>query len=627
MLWAPLYMVLNYFTGIQTQDIVQAAFWSHDGITMATQTDVWNAYASQLSLLAKLVWSVPMLAYAVAKGSDQAMVGFIGGATRAVDMMSREASMNSAQTDTGKLGVQGNNASYSSMRQGVEEISKMSPNADGGFSKSSMIVGAGTNNSSYTDTNSLGLTLNSTNSGNIGVSGSNFDAKYSNLASSASVNATSNLNNQSMAAAKEYSNNASDINQAAESRVTNASNSQTRQTAINDQKTMNATDSSAKSAGVSYASRIGDNHNLERGNSQSTKYGNIEKAGFDMSKFTDGVISAGGSVHRGSDNSVVFSDKHGNTIATSYDETWNKNFQKGYSQSLAHSISSNKGVGEAFSRAEDYRAGHNENDTNSASSKYNEAYSAVQTAKQEQSYSKVLSSSNGGNVMNAFTKDYMHNNKDFKQFYNADGSFKSKEAQVQATNMMNDRMTEWGESAKGMKQFSSAFDNYMGHSGLGATNNIDNSNLANNVNGHLNSGVDLKGSVTAKTENIASDIAAKQANMASAANSAKIAQSREMFANTINAQGGADYLHKHGSVSSNVQSNLNGSTAMVDSILSNEKAGLGAGFNNMHSRVGDHINDMQGLALQGKGGAMLDKYNEITQKWEDNIIDGVKKMF
>jgi conjugal transfer mating pair stabilization protein TraG len=75
LLWGPLFQVLSYAIDIITVDELSA----YGTITAENQIDIFGALGAKVSILSKLVWAVPMLAFAIAKGSEHAMVSFIGG--------------------------------------------------------------------------------------------------------------------------------------------------------------------------------------------------------------------------------------------------------------------------------------------------------------------------------------------------------------------------------------------------------------------------------------------------------------------------------------------------------------------------------------------------------------------
>jgi len=76
LLWGPLFLILNYAIDIMAANDIG----SYGGaVTAQNQIDIFGALGAKISVLSKLVWAVPMLAFAIVKGSEHAMTSFIGG--------------------------------------------------------------------------------------------------------------------------------------------------------------------------------------------------------------------------------------------------------------------------------------------------------------------------------------------------------------------------------------------------------------------------------------------------------------------------------------------------------------------------------------------------------------------
>ena len=76
MLWSPLYQVLNYAIDLMVADALSLY---KDGITATNQIGVYEILGGKLAIITNLVWSIPILAFGIAKGGEFAMTQFISG--------------------------------------------------------------------------------------------------------------------------------------------------------------------------------------------------------------------------------------------------------------------------------------------------------------------------------------------------------------------------------------------------------------------------------------------------------------------------------------------------------------------------------------------------------------------
>ncbi len=102
LLWSPLFQVLNY-----TMDVMIADTLSLYGgeISASNHTGIYMALSNQLATLANLVWSVPALAFAIAKGSDNAMVSFMAGMSAPLQQGVQAATRAEMQSLAGNVGA------------------------------------------------------------------------------------------------------------------------------------------------------------------------------------------------------------------------------------------------------------------------------------------------------------------------------------------------------------------------------------------------------------------------------------------------------------------------------------------------------------------------------------------
>jgi conjugal transfer mating pair stabilization protein TraG len=493
LLWGPLYTILNYFTEIQVKDAVQY----YDGINISNQAEVWREYTSELSLLAKLVWAVPMLAYMIAKGSEHAMVSLISSASQTSDQLGRAAMQeDSKQVSSQKLGIyDGNeviahekgaitNENTADTKYGAADKQNISTK-DGG--RTSMLKSKdGSGQVSLNQSGSGGLTAN--------ASGIGLSANAVSNATSQLTKANTNLNLAATNISEQYGKQTQSVINAAEQVRQGTATSEQTGVSEKDANTIGKGVSAATSKGVSAADSKSHNENfkIDEGFRKTHSFATTEGggAGVDIGKLTKGLIklNAGADISwkQNDDNSISFVDGKGNTIGTSYDEKWNKNFQETYNQELSHQIATNKDFGNAITTGIDKTNGKSELDADSTTKTLQNAYTLQEQAQLTYQHASALTSSLSKDDLNRIITNWVNKDEMFDIYKNDDGAFKNREDQEAATLRAYESLKSMAVGEDGASDFKRLVSEYGGKNYDSLVNNKEELKDKYNKNSQIN---------------------------------------------------------------------------------------------------------------------------------------------
>ena len=90
-LWTPIIAIINYLNDLNLMKVAQVITQGKTALTMGTNMLIYKKIADNASFMNYLVMSTPVLAYAIAKASEQGFVTFASGLSQALQGSSRAA--------------------------------------------------------------------------------------------------------------------------------------------------------------------------------------------------------------------------------------------------------------------------------------------------------------------------------------------------------------------------------------------------------------------------------------------------------------------------------------------------------------------------------------------------------
>ncbi len=512
-LWGPLYTVLNYAVSMLAQD---SGLYS-GGIAISNQMTLYTMYAGKMSMMSKLVWGVPMLAFAIAKGSDMAMTSFIGAASSGIQQAVQRTSSTEAQQ--GYSGTAGNfhdihsGITHKAGPGGLETNSTIAmPN---GIAQQSVMAGNGKMQAT-TSQGADSVNVSGDAQGNIGVNvaGQGLSTQVMQTTSAKLGESQSNAYNSMLQAMKSMSTGevksiVDALNSGDSKTISSALNISEKEAATVAQeytKTKNAGDSgstthtvnnSSKSSGGNDASSSQD---TTHSTSTSDKIaigagikGGVQQKGSDGSS---SGVSVGGAGEHATVTQNQNSNKNGMSsnanISASVDNANGTKKEKTYSESdaeadkavLAKIASKDKTFGTALASQISKTHGTSDSQTQNATKAYSESMSQAESYQRTLETASAFSASLSTDQMSRMFKSELQNNQMMKEKYLDDkGAFKDKDAAAEYSAYVLDKLESFKQGANGMEEFSQ----FAKENGGNKFNNVkDLSNVSVNPNKILN---------------------------------------------------------------------------------------------------------------------------------------------
>lgn len=493
MLWSPLFQVLNFAIDILVDD---ALALYPNGIDSNNQIGIYEILGGKLAMVTNLVWSVPILAFGIAKGGEFAMTQFISAMVAPVQGAAHHTTKTDLQTAMGEndgfTTGDGRNAHF-----GMANTNAATTGVGG---QSSRINSSGNN---VTDVAGTGVTKISSaanpnvsasidNNGNVITKNDDASATQVSGASTALTSANAKVESLQNSLTKENSNVMSQMSTAGSSNtVTNTngdsvkideSTGQTIQK-MNSAASKEALGSSKKDALVD-SIKNDNNARTVLGVGLSLGSGKSGKNSDDKSdeEDTKGIVSALAKFSPvnaaiSTEGSVVLTGSNGTSFELSKNSSYGKEFTENYSKSISDQMSKSKDNTQAYANMVSAVNGESQSDSNSTARKVSQAYSEQESASQTYQATKTQGTANGDNLMNSAFQTYFSKNAD--RFGNA-----SKEEKA---DFMVNKMVEWNQSQNGIKDKMDFI-----------SDNTSKSELPNSVN--------TKGNIENGAKNLGSDV-------------------------------------------------------------------------------------------------------------------------
>lgn len=469
MLWSPLYTVLNFAMDVMV-DNSMAAY--NAGVAINSQMGMYQVLGAKLAVLAKLIWAIPMLAFAVAKGSDHAMTAFIGGMAQGVQAgVSAANSQELRQTTSGNFSYISGNEQFSGSATGRGEERRNMYQTSHGLANMDSIKN---NDGSETASSGVG--------GNIKIS-SSVDGGYGVDVNSSGISATQTAGAQQSrrSAQQEIStinNSASITTSEAKQKMLNAVHNmnENKQETIGDgisitdsQKIAEIVSKSQEAAAVSMRGKSFTT-TVENGEGESERIsGHIgvdgklkfdakeSLVGWAVSKIT-GVqadISAGGGVKFDSEGNVSVTKRDGTTETLKMDDSFKEAYQTNLSKSLDNTIAENRSYNTAWATGYQKSIGLSDSDVKSTQTALSEAYTKADSASDTLENAKTLNESITQGKLPAMFQNYFREDEGIRDMYfDEQGNIKDFEAQKALTQNSQELLNHWTQDGEaGLEDF------------------------------------------------------------------------------------------------------------------------------------------------------------------------------
>lgn len=469
MLWSPLYTVLNFAMDVMVDNSLAA----YDmGAAINSQMGIYQVLGAKLAVLAKLVWAIPMLAFAVAKGSDHAMTAFIGGMAQGVQAgVSTANSQELRQTTSGNFSYISGNEQFSGSATGKGEERRNMYQTNHGLASMDSIKN---NDGSETSSNGVG--------GNIKIS-SSVDGGYGVDVNSSGISATQTAGAQQSrrSAQQEIStiNDSAGITTSeAKQKMLNAVHNmnENKQETIGDgisitdsQKIAEIVSKSEEATAVSMRGKSFTT-TVENGEGESEKIsGHIgvdgklkfdskeSLVGWAVSKITgiQADTSAGGGVKFDSEGNVSVTKRDGTTETLKMDDSFKEAYQTNLSKSLDNTISENRSYNTAWATGYQKSIGLSDSDMKSTQTALSEAYTKAESASDTLENAKTLNESIIQGKLPAMFQNYFREDERIRDMYfDEQGNIKDFEAQKALTQNSQELLNHWTQDGKaGLEDF------------------------------------------------------------------------------------------------------------------------------------------------------------------------------
>lgn len=469
MLWSPLYTVLNFAMDV----MVNSSLAAYDaGVAINSQMSMYQVLGAKLAVLAKLVWAVPMLAFAVAKGSDHAMTSFIGGMAQGVQSgISTANSQELRQTTSGNFSYISGNEQFSGSATGRGHERRSMYQTEHGLANMDV-----TQNKDGAETASNGV------GGSVKISSSN-NGGYGVDVNSSGISATQTAGTQQSrrSAQQEIStiNNStgittSDAKQKMLSAVHNMN--ENKQETIGDgvsigdsQRIAEVVSKSEEAAAISMRGK-GFTTTIENSEGESERISgyigadgrlNLDSknsiAGWVASKISGFNLSAsaGGGIKFDSEGNLTVNKRDGTTETLKMDDSFREAYQTNLSKSLDNTIASNESYNSSWATGYQKSVGISDSDVKSTQKALSEAYSKANSASNTLESAKTLNESISQGKLPAMFQNYFKEDEKIRDmFFDESGKIKDLDSQKALTEHSQSLINHWTQDGeKGLEDF------------------------------------------------------------------------------------------------------------------------------------------------------------------------------
>lgn len=495
MLWGPLFNILNYAMDL----IVTDALSAYGNVTIDSQMGIYTVLGAKLALLSKLVWSIPILAFAIAKGSDHAMVSFVQGMGQGVAAGGQQATRAEQQgAQTGKIAYLDikEQTGHSTSSQGVQNETSYS----GAYGQGSISQIKGKD----------GVTTNTKNIGGSTEVTGGLNGQEVGIDAKGQVNANQT---RTLSEARETANQRiksimqgnGSTDSATIQKMTNASESYRSGDTSSITEGVGTTDSNtiAKTVDNAWSKTVTSTYNKDYSGTTTNAKGQNEKVGFKIGadgsieiktpKFAGLVegkakIGAGADFTKSGDLQIKMQD--GSTQTIKMDKAFKENFQTAYNKNISSTLTEDRAAALAWQNAHDKMYGTSASDAQTHQEQISTAFESRDATTEAYKNSLALNNSISQNTLPSMFRNEIANDEVVREkYFNDNGQFKSEKHQEAYAQYVQDKLDYWSQGgASGLNDFA-MFAAANGSSGInGAVNNDEfNTSVSNTVNKSLES--------------------------------------------------------------------------------------------------------------------------------------------
>jgi hypothetical protein len=435
MLWSPLFQVLNFAIDILVSD---ALSMYENGLNASNQVGVYEILGGKLAIVTNLVWSVPILAFGIAKGGEFAMTQFISAMVSPVQNAAHHTTKDDMSAALGAKAEYLNPEGYRFERNGNTGTGYETKNLNANGNPITTNSGQHTTTVESSTAKGTTATVNSK-TGEINVTSPNANSSVQNAAQQSVTNAEQNVKTLQNGLAHENLGSVANITSHGSGLTTTAANGDT----IGIDKTSGETVQKMNSAAAKEAFGTSSKNALvdSISNDKQAK----TALGIDVNSGSSAVGSiaqklTGASVNFSQNGNIAVTTADGTNFELSKNSAYGKEFTENYSKSLTEQMSNSKGNTQAYANVLSAVKGENQSDSNSTNNKVSQAYSELDSASQTYQSVKSQGTANSDSIMNSA----------FQTFFDKDERFKNASAADKADFAVN-KMVEWNQSESGIK--------------------------------------------------------------------------------------------------------------------------------------------------------------------------------
>ncbi len=462
MLWSPLFQVLNFAIDLLVSD---ALSMYDNGLNASNQVGVYEILGGKLAIVTNLVWSVPILAFGIAKGGEFAMTQFVSAMVAPVQNAAHHTTKDDLSTAlSGKseyLGPDG----IRNERNGNTGTGYESKNLNANGNPITTNSGQHTTTVESSTAKGTTATVNSK-TGEINVTNPNANSSVQNAVQQSLANAEQNVKTLQNGLANESSNVASKVTTNGDGTVTSLNTGNNLAVTEADGKTFTKMNSAASSNAFNTSNKNALVDSISNDKQAMTALG----LGVNSGSSAGGAILeklTGASVNFSQSGNIAVKTADGTSFELSKNSQFGKEFTENYQKSMTEQIQSSKGNTQAYANVVSAVNGENQSDSNSTARKVSQAYSELDSASQTYQSVKSQGTANSDNIMTSA----------FQNFFDKNERFKNASAEDKADFMVN-KMVEWNQSESGIKDRIAFVKDNTNQSEL--KNTVDNKDKINN---------------------------------------------------------------------------------------------------------------------------------------------------
>lgn len=477
MLWSPLYTVLNFAMDVMV-DNSMAAF--NAGVAINSQMSIYQVLGAKLAVLAKLVWAIPMLAFAVAKGSDQAMTSFIGGMAQGIQTGIAAANTQELrQTATGNFSYISGNEQFGGKvnEHGQHVISRTEKGAHGQVEASVATTSSGATANAASPSGKISITGNESSTGGytlgaVGVSGEGIGANKVQSAQNAETKAKQEVHNVMESSGIASSNVVSKMVSAAENKESTEGKAYNEKVVNGDQENIQKITSKAQEDASS--ALAGETFTV------TTKEGKVERliVGASGQIGTPEWLGSSAKLSINKQGDVSYTDDKGQTqslqTSNSFKQSWNEQMSK----SVQNTIANNNELAKSWMVGVKNTLSEQSANVDATQEQYSTAYSKSEAASKTYTDMKSLNEQISQDKLPSMMMNYFKQDENLRALYfNENGDVKDT-ASLKALAMEGQKLlgtwTQGGE--EGLRHFAAFANQYGGINtgGNGIKANVDN---------------------------------------------------------------------------------------------------------------------------------------------------------